>query len=145
MRVSDTLRPLGLLLRLLGVGLLLATTSCSGGKQKPVYPVKGKVLFEGRPAAGATVVFHAKDPGENGTEQPYGVVADDGTFELTTYRARDGAPVNQYLVTVFLRKRDAGDDETDLLPLRYNATNESGLTAEVRAGTNDLPAFELTP
>jgi hypothetical protein len=38
---------------------LLATASCAAGKR--VYPVSGKVLYEGKPAAQAIVKFYAAD------------------------------------------------------------------------------------
>ena len=43
---------------LLAVGVLVS--GCAG-REEPVYPVSGQVLFAGRPLAEAVVVFHPQD------------------------------------------------------------------------------------
>ena len=82
--------PPRLLLRGLLAGVLLLGAACSG--RKTVYPVTGKVLFEGRPAAGAVVQFHPQDKADSNAVAPLGQVGADGTFRLTTYAHEDGAP-----------------------------------------------------
>ena len=75
--------------------LALACLACGPGRQ-PVYPFKGKVLVDGKPAARAVVLFFPLGP--NGLESgldvlhPQGVVDESGAFELTTYTPNDGAP-----------------------------------------------------
>src|SRR5438270_3154183 len=82
---------------------LVALLCCSCGKsngRKPVFPVQGKVLFEGKPLPHAFLVFHPVD--QTGTQATRAVATaeDDGTFAPTTYEAADGAPAGEYAVTV---------------------------------------------
>ena len=72
-----------------GVALLLVlVVGCS--KQPTlveVHPVNGQVLFDGKPAAGATVVFHPKDR-SNTFPTPSAKADNQGHFSLTTYRRK---------------------------------------------------------
>src|SRR5689334_14711116 len=121
----------GALLTLLGLTVLCS--SCSKGpKQKPVFPVQGKVLFKGKPIAPAVVVFHSKNPGQ--TEHPVGKSRQDGVYKLSTYSDKDGAPVGEYAVTVTwspLVTSPDGESEAgpNRLPPRYEKPESSGLSA----------------
>jgi hypothetical protein len=139
--------PCGFPPRLIFAAVLLLGAACSGGDRKSVYPVKGKVLFKGSPAAGAVVFFHPQDKSEKNAVRPQGTVGPDGTFELTTYALHDGAPAGRYLVTVIWGEPGPrGDDfKKELLPSRYGSPSTSKLTAEVREGPTEVPPFLLTP
>lgn len=70
-------------------------------KLKPTFPVSGRVTAGGQPVAEATVGLHTYD----GEKKTYTRVADGrtddmGRFQLTTYAKFDGAPADNYLVTV---------------------------------------------
>ncbi len=140
----DQQRSLVVLTRLLLLGAVVALSGCSG--HKTVYHVKGKVLVNGQPAVNAAVVFHPEPPSEKFPERPRGTVGADGSFQLTTYRYQDGAPAGRYAVTVsWVELARKGDDiVNDYLPPQYKNPTTSGLTAEVKSGSNDLPPFELT-
>ena len=132
---------------LLSATLLLVISSCSANKR--AYPVSGKVLFEGRPAAGAIVKFYSVDPADKQGGQgvlPQAVVGDDGSFRLTTYRSEDGAPAGKYTVSVYWAKPSKGGDdyEKPLIPARYLNAETSGLTAVVEERATELPPFQLT-
>src|SRR5262245_58775070 len=133
-------------------GLALLTTAC-GGKtgQKAVYPVKGQVLVDGKPASHATVIFHPV--GESGPEvvKPRAQVDAEGKFALSTYGARDGAPAGEYAVTVewWLSPgvgTPRGSDQAPInrLPVRYARTASSGLKATIDEGGAELNVFRLT-
>jgi hypothetical protein len=117
-----------------------------------VYPVRGQLFYQGKPAANALVVFHALDEsaGTTGT-RPHATVGPDGSFTLGTYASEDGAPAGEYAVTVewWLAgpKRGAeGDDvPTNHLPARFASPKTSQLAAKVQPGTNEVPAFNLAP
>jgi hypothetical protein len=121
-----------------------------GGDRKPVFPVHGKLLVDSKPAAKAVVCFHPLGPDGPvtgaGVPRPQGVVAEDGSFQLTTYDRNDGAPAGKYAVTVVWRTEPKGgdDNQQDLLPPRYVHPATSRLAAEVREGPTDLPAFNLS-
>ena len=131
-------------LRGLLLSALLLVTSCSGSRA--VYPVTGKVLFQGRPAVGAVVQFHPQDQSDANPVVPVGQVGADGSFRLTTYAHEDGAPAGRYVITVFWGVPSKGGDDFQriLVPGRYMSPATSGLTAEVPRQATDLPPFQLT-
>src|SRR4051812_46479382 len=77
----------------------LCVPACGDDGRKPVFPVTGKVTYGGKPAKGARIVFHPV--GQAGPEAVVarGTVAEDGTLEVTTYAAKDGAPAGDYTLT----------------------------------------------
>src|SRR5689334_3346285 len=77
-----------------------ACVGCGDSRFKPVYPVRGQVLYEGKPAAGASVTFHAVSNVEDPWTKPSAEVDEDGNFVVNTYKAGDGAPAGSYEVTV---------------------------------------------
>lgn len=67
----------------------------SAGSPKLV-PVKGRVVYNGKPVAGATVAFHA----ENAPRPAAGTTDADGRFELTMFNTGDGAMIGDNVVTI---------------------------------------------
>jgi hypothetical protein len=132
------------LLALAAAGLLLP--GCGRKTQKPAFPVRGQVLVAGRPLETGFVVFHPADKAA-GAPRPSGYVK-DGKFSLTTYKAGDGAPTGDYLVTVESREVPSEDKGSEVprnrLPDRYSKPETSGLRAVVASGTNEPPAFQLS-
>jgi hypothetical protein len=117
-----------------GVALLLLPAGC-GGDQPRVYQAGGKVtLPDGTPLAGARVEFQPTDNlhliSASGEVQP------DGTFELTTFSAGDGAVAGEYRVAV-MPPRPAGDPDEWVgrppspIDRRYSSFENSGLRFEV--------------
>src|SRR5437660_990681 len=78
-----------------------AVLACAGcGNDAGLYPVSGKVLYKGQPAAGATVYFRHKGAADPLREQtPQGVVTEDGSFTLAG-PAGPGALPGEYVVLV---------------------------------------------
>jgi hypothetical protein len=105
----------------------------------------GKVLMDGQPARGATVVFHPTDVLDKDVVYPTGKVNMDGSFRLTSYDPLDGAHAGRYAVTVsWMEPPTVGDEDGKLLVnKRYLSPASSGLSAEVRAGANELAPFNL--
>ena len=54
---------------------ILLCTSCGQGDRKPLVPVVGRVLFEGKPIPHALVVFHPLAEDHSQTVRPRGQVA----------------------------------------------------------------------
>lgn len=138
---------------LVAIGMAaLGINGCSP-ERPPLYPVKGQVFWKGKPAAGAMVFLNpvlAKEVSGRSpvTERPMGRVEDDGSFEISTFGKKDGAPVGQYRVTLLWTKRTGPneDDEESLLPAEFMDPTRSSLpVVEVREGVNALPAFKLAP
>jgi len=137
---------------LLAASLLTAAAcSSSGGK---LYPVTGKVLANGKPAAGAFVTFHPEGASGKDPVTSTGVTEDDGTFTLTT-GSEKGAKEGKYVVTVMWTgppKKQAektntttvgGIDAPDAFDGKYLSRDKSTLKAEVKPGDNKLEPFDL--
>ena len=129
----------------------LLCTSCGDGR-KPVYPARGQVFFEGKPTPGALVIFHPLNDPDPNAMHPLARVEADGSFALTTYQGKDGAPAGEYTVTVSwvrdvdrqnLTAEEQKKEEPNLLPDRYSNSETSGLRAEIKKGPNELPPFQL--
>jgi 3',5'-cyclic AMP phosphodiesterase CpdA len=110
--------------------------------RKPTQPVRGTVLMEGAPVAGAKVVFYALE--KAGKQKSYAgdaLTDPDGTFTISTYQANDGAPVGDYAVTVVLREPffDAsGNLGPNRLPAKYASVEATNLEVHVKSGANDF-------
>jgi hypothetical protein len=134
-------------------GLLAAAVGCSdagGAARVPVFPVKGTVRFEGRPASGAFVVFHPRSAPRPGEETPRstGQVQPDGAFELTTTSQADGAPAGDYAVTVQWTKliKQGGDTVAgpNVIPPIYGRPETTPLKVTVKDAPNQLDPFNIT-
>jgi hypothetical protein len=129
------------------------TASAEG--QVEVFPVYGKVTFEGKPLARAVVTLTpvnmpqgAQPPAKaaQGTPGTGGATDDDGDFELSTYMAEDGAPAGEYYVTVSCEDRSGqhqGRDYPELLPERYQNPTTSGLKVTIIDGENEFLELKL--
>lgn len=139
----------GLGARVLVLGSALTALACSGGDDRvPVFPVEGKLLFKGKPAPGAFVVFHPADRDPKvAAVRPSAQVSPDGSFRLTTYEAQDGAPASDYVVTVEWRKLvGKGNDVIagpNVIPSKYGRPETSDLKFKVARGPNVLPPLEI--
>jgi hypothetical protein len=83
--------------------LVIGTTFVGCGKGGPsLVPVTGSVTVDGKPANGATVIFHPTD--KEMKLIPAATTDEGGKFKLAT-SAREGAPVGSYDITVVWRSR----------------------------------------
>jgi hypothetical protein len=110
-----------------------------------VYPVKGKVLLDGKPANGVLLAFFptAKTAGDI---RPNATSGKDGSFALTTRAKNDGAPAGEYAVVAQLDVPVGPADEyrsRQVLPPAYLKPETTPLRAKVEAGPNDLPTFTI--
>lgn len=128
-----------------GAGLALATLVGLGcGDRRPeLVPVQGTVLLDGQPLkVGQVLTQPDAGRGANGAIQP------DGTFQLQTGR-EPGALVGVHRVAVVAY--EAGDSTLPEAPLgkllvsqRYTSAETSGLTIEVKRGSDNSPTLELS-
>jgi hypothetical protein len=123
------------------VAFLLVGCGNPGQTRIAVYPVEGKVLVGGIPAANAHVTFH---PTADGAPIPVGRTGPDGTFTLTTFTAGDGAPAGEYVVTVvwpndsILRDECADVTTHDRLNNAYTDPAKRRLVVTVRPESNTV-------
>ena len=112
-------------------------------KLKKLEPVKGLLLNNGQPVAGATVTFHSfvKLPMERFVFAADALTEADGSFAPSTYTAFDGLPAGEYTVTVVQTGKyyDAGPKAKNTLPEKYATTKTTTLKVIVKEGEkNDL-------
>ena len=138
-----------------GVAVVLAAVvgvSCQGDGRRPVFPVRGQVLFENKPTPGALVIFHPVNDPDPRAPRPLARVAANGSFALTTYGNEDGAPAGEYAVTVAWVKEvdnqtapvEERREPKNLVPERYGKPETSGLRVHIKEAANDLKPFQLT-
>jgi hypothetical protein len=127
---------------------LLALAGCDS-PPAPVTtnPVTGKVLYDGKPAAGVKVfLFPTSAPMiPQIPANPHGVTGPDGTFTVSTFKDGDGAAEGGYQVILLWppeAKEGEEASEEDRLLGWYTAVN-SKLTVHIKAGENNLPPFNL--
>jgi hypothetical protein len=127
------------------IALTLLVVSCAKSRFKQVYPVKGRVLVDGKPEAGIGVRFHSLSDPNDQLAKPSGGTDADGWFTLSTYYPDDGIPVGTYAVTlVWLPPNYRGAIEAgNKLPMRYSDATTSGFKVEIVKGENVLPPLEV--
>jgi len=135
---------------LLATTALAALLSSSCGNSNGLYPVSGKVFYNGEPTVGATVTFVRKDATDRLTDPtPQGVVGTDGTFTLAG-PAGPGAAPGEYSVLIEWKEgagkqpgRAPALSAPDRLRKRYLDPNNPLVTATVEARPNTLPPFQV--
>lgn len=140
-------------LSILPVAALLAA-GCAGSSETgpvAVHPVTGKVVYDGKPAAGVEVTLLPTDAPmvPRIPRNPHAVTGADGRFSITTYAEGDGAAEGGYMVVlswpVKETKSETGSDEatdTDRLMGWYDGTHTK-YSLRVKAESNELPVFDL--
>ena len=134
------------LLPLLTSGLL-AVAGCARDEGPPCYPVRGTILYEGKPVPHAFVVLHpATTEGRNGS-RPSAMANAKGEFTLTSRKVHDGAPAGEYVATVqwrpLVKRKGEYEPGPNRRPTRYSKPETSGLRIQVTAGDNELPQLTL--
>ena len=123
----------------------LACIGCgSADDNLELVPVTGKVTYQGRPLAGAKLMFIPTD--KEMAERPAAEVDAEGAYELLC-NEQAGAPPGKYEVVVMAFKPVVETDPNydsearppSLIPEKYNNPKTSGFTAVVKEeGANDF-------
>jgi hypothetical protein len=126
---------------------LTEETGVTIANRKPAQPVRGQVVIDGCPVPGATVVFHLVDPdGKKPKRAGDALTEADGSFQLSTYQANDGAPTGDYLVTIDMYKHpfepSEGRPANSPVPEKYWKAETTPLKVEVKPGQNEY-TFQL--
>jgi 3',5'-cyclic AMP phosphodiesterase CpdA len=101
------------------------------GKRKPTVAVRGKLFYDGCSVADARVALYSvSEDGKKFTRVADAITEGDGSFQLSTYVADDGAPVGEYVVTAAHPGR--------LLPDKYAKPQTSDLRVTIKETGNDL-------
>ena len=136
--------------RFVVIVLCVAMSGCGGGSDgPPLGRVKGTVTYQGQPLKNATVVFL---PNQQGVRLASGVTDNNGRFELMTDVPGDGVVLGKHRVTITARAAEqplTQEQQTTMLlagqslpsgkpliPEKYFQFETSGLSAEIKAGSN---------
>ena len=114
---------------------------------RPVFPVEGQVLIQGKAEEGVEVTFRSTDSTQQ--SRPHAVTDAEGKFRLRTNQDGDGAPAGEYVVTLYwpeLSGKDlanAAHAPPDRLGQRFLDPKKSPLRATVAEEPTVLPPFEI--
>jgi hypothetical protein len=146
-----TVRVLTFLL-LIPTVVLSAGCSKSDKDQVAVHPVKGQVLYEGKPVAGVEITLIPTDAPTvpKIPRNPRAVTGSDGRFTIGTFADADGAAEGGYQIVCHWPKTAPGAEgeeemETagnDRLLGWYDGVH-SKFSVRVQAGSNDIPVLQL--
>ena len=139
------------------VGLAALLLGCSPSGQVKVYPVKGRITYQGKPMVGGGAITFVPTIDQAG-KAPGGTIKPDGTYELGTYKENDGAMAGEFKVIIFqqiAQEREAAPDGSaptataslsvspaDHIPKIYSSDRDTPLTAKVEAKPNEFD-FDL--
>jgi hypothetical protein len=126
--------------------------ACGGPEGRvPLFEAFGTVTYQGKPLPGAFVLFR-KEVIDPNVPSPTATTGEDGSFVLTTYEDKDGAPAGDYLVAISTAPRTPTEKKVSLtkveLPVdhlkgRYGDPKTSGLKVTIKSGGNKLGPFDL--
>lgn len=115
----------------------LVVLSACGRSPTPVYPVQGKVTYNGEVLTTGSVSFIpvAGGPPAEGHIQP------DGSYILTTFKKGDGAVPGEHQVMVSAYQDNGPNaNSTPLIPPKFSSgkSGVSGFVKEEKSNTVDL-------
>ena len=134
---------------------LVALGGC-GGEKPDMIPIKGEVIYDGKPLAQGQVVYLPRNR-ETG-RQASGPIKPDGTFVMTTQKGGDGVKFGEYDIVVFgygtdpSRDKPASREEQEKsmknkrrssIPEKYSNQRTSGLSDTVDANHEGFKRIEL--
>jgi hypothetical protein len=128
--------------------LLVFCLALLAGCGQSIVPIKGKVMFEGKPVTAGSVTFQLDVP----EDQMYagrpssGEVQPDGSFQLTTNSPNDGAPLGRHRVVYIAPFAEEGSDPKLLKAAKMYGNLEvpKDFIAEVKGGGEEI-IIELRP
>jgi hypothetical protein len=139
-----------LFLLFLFVGVIIG---CGPSGQVKVYPVKGRVNYEGQPMVGGGAISFVPLTDQAG-KTAAGTIKPDGTYELGTYTAADGSMAGEFRVIIFQETAKEPVAQPDgsaplpaapsdvapaqRIPLVYAKDRESPLRATVETKANEI-------
>lgn len=119
--------------------LTIGLVGC-GSRGPEMGDVVGTVTYKGKPLPTGTITFMPEVPG---VPTAYADINEDGTYEGYTKEFGPGVPVGKHRVMIMAIKYNGPREATiALLPPKYSSDRQSGLTAEIAAGENNID-FDL--
>ncbi len=145
--------------RVPAIGLTICAflfTGCDDARTwLPLNPVTGHVFADGRPLAGAAVVFYPVGGSDALQDlRPRGVTNSEGQFQLQTYLPGDGAPAGEFKVAITWhgeplpedsedQRHDAGNLRRNLLVKSFAEPASTPLRVTISNRENTLEPFQV--
>lgn len=139
-----------------GAWVVLAVgAGCDGSNR--VYPVQGKITFEGKQFQGGGAIAFVP-LGNQAGKAPGGEIAEDGSYQLTTYQPGDGSMIGDFRVVIMqvVEKEPESTPDgqkasmpiqivpmSERIPASYADYQNSPLTARVEAKKLNEFDFDL--
>ena len=124
-----------------------AVVGCRQGPDlPPLAPTSGTVTLDGEPLTTGTVQFVPDESKDTSGPIGTGKIGPDGEYEIST-AGTPGALVGHHKVAVEAQQSSDLSDHSwspSLVPQKYTNFHTSGLTAEVKAGEDNVVDLELT-
>ncbi len=116
--------------------LLVACAGCGvpASVNSKLIPVKGKVTYKGKALTGGSVTFEP-DSGRGA----HGEINSDGMYEMTTFKAGDGAIAGPHRVAII---GATGKGKANAVPGKYKYNSSSKLEVDVTPDKTDY-SFDL--
>lgn len=135
---------------------LLICMGC-GSDQLRVYPVSGKISFDGKPMEGGGSIALIPTDGQNG-KTAGGIIDEEGNYTLSTYADGDGSIPGKFRVIITqtaVEEPEATPDgqapresvpflsQEKLIPAIYSDFQKSPLTVEIKTEKQEGVNFDL--
>lgn len=126
-------------------------TAVATVEKAPVYPVEGTLFVEGKPAAGAQVVFHPVDGFGAPPCLATAIVGPDGRFSLRTVDNRRGSTPGKFAVTVaWYKPIPQGEEMTpeeagSLVPPSFRKPQTTPLRINIKPETSSSASVVQLP
>ena len=126
------------------------STGC-GSDRSSLAQVTGRVTLDDKPLPKGTIIFEPK-----GQRSAVGQIVDGAIVEVMTYDPGDGVPLGHHSVAISANGTPGGASSevahpggvkkqaanymsgTSLIPVRYNDPTTSGLSVDIKSGTNTV-------
>jgi hypothetical protein len=122
------------------------------GAKLPVFPVKGKLMMDGKPMGFATIMFNpvTKFPQGAAQLQPRAIADENGDFTVSTYGSGDGAPAGDYKITISWKGEEAMDtpdsgrgELEEKVPGAYQSARTSKIRVKVKEEPNTFETWDI--
>ena len=127
--------------------VLVVAGGCTKTDKIAVYPVSGRIMYDGKPAVGVQVVLlpTSAPTVPDIPANPHGVTGADGRFTLSTYGDNDGAAEGGYQVVLFwpLEAKEGEEESKEDRLLGWYTGAHSRISVNVPGGGINFPAWEL--
>ena len=123
---------------------LLSAVGCGNTSSHPTVKVQGKVTYDGKPVPAGTVMFQPAEGVTQTADRPAtGAIQPDGSYELSSFAAGDGAMPGEYDVAIVSfsggpTPEEPNKPEVWTVPKRYSNPASSGLKQKVDDSSDPL-------